>query len=80
MTRAAYRQEIGNRVGWCRDNNLELNVDKTKEIIVDFRRRRETSYEPVFNDGVVVERVQQFRFLGTIIRDINNREQSVQTQ
>lgn len=28
-------------VGWCTDNNLTLNVKKTKEIIVDFRRPNE---------------------------------------
>lgn len=31
----AYRVEVGQLVGWCMDNNLSLNVGKTKEIIVD---------------------------------------------
>ena len=25
---------------WCYDNNLSLNVSKTKELIVDYRKRR----------------------------------------
>lgn len=31
----AYREAVEQLVGWFRDNNLILNVDKTKEIIVD---------------------------------------------
>lgn len=41
--KAAYRQDIRNLVDWSRFDNLELNVVKTKEIIVDFRTCRETS-------------------------------------
>jgi hypothetical protein len=25
---------------WCQDNNLSLNVIKTKKLIVDYRKRR----------------------------------------
>lgn len=31
-----YREEVNLFESWCRDNNLVLNVDKTKEMIVDF--------------------------------------------
>ncbi|KAI3353892.1 hypothetical protein L3Q82_005099 [Scortum barcoo] len=34
----AYREEVEQLVRWCEGNNLILNVDKTKEIIVDFRK------------------------------------------
>ncbi len=33
-----YRSEVSRLAGWCRVNNLSLNVEKTKEIVVDFRR------------------------------------------
>lgn len=33
--------EVDRLVGWCTDNNLTLNVKKTKEIIVDSRRPNE---------------------------------------
>ncbi len=33
-----YRSEVSHLAGWCSDNNLSLNVEKTKEIVVDFRR------------------------------------------
>ena len=37
----AYRQEVSTLVKWCGENNLLLNASKTKEIIVDFRRKKE---------------------------------------
>ena len=33
-----YRDQVNKLISWCNDNNLELNVNKTKKIIVDFRR------------------------------------------
>ena len=33
-----YRQLVDNFVDWCNGNHLLLNVDKTKEMVVDFRR------------------------------------------
>ena len=36
----AYREEIRDLAVWCQDNNLSLNVSKTKELIVDYRKRR----------------------------------------
>ncbi|KAI3352110.1 hypothetical protein L3Q82_020925, partial [Scortum barcoo] len=34
----AYREEVEQLVRWCEGNNLILNVEKTKEIIMDFRK------------------------------------------
>ena len=36
----AYREEVRDLAVWCQDNNLSLNVIKTKEMIVDCRKRR----------------------------------------
>jgi hypothetical protein len=36
---AAYREEVRDLAMWCQDNNLSLNVIKTKEMIVDYRKR-----------------------------------------
>ena len=36
----AYREEVRDLVVWYQDNNLSLNVIKTKEMIVDYRKRR----------------------------------------
>ena len=32
----AYREEVRDLAVWCQDNNLSLNVIKTKEMIVDY--------------------------------------------
>jgi hypothetical protein len=36
----AYREEIRDLAVWCQNNNLSLNVIKTKEMNVDYRKRR----------------------------------------
>jgi hypothetical protein len=51
---------------WYQDNTLCLNVIKTKELIVDYRKRR-AEQAPINNDGAVVERVESFKFLGVHI-------------
>ena len=35
----AYRKEVRELAVWCQDNNLSLNLNKTKEMIVDYRKR-----------------------------------------
>uniref|UniRef100_A0A669DN75 Reverse transcriptase domain-containing protein n=1 Tax=Oreochromis niloticus TaxID=8128 RepID=A0A669DN75_ORENI len=59
----AYREEVSALTHWCQDNHLTLNVTKTKELIVDFRRCREV-HTPITINGAAVERVSSFRFLG----------------
>lgn len=53
---------------WCRENNLLLNTTKTKELIIDFRRKG-TNIRPLFIIGDCVERVSEFKFLGIHIED-----------
>ena len=48
---------------WCQDNNLSLNVRKTKELIVDYRKRR-AEQAPININEAVVERVETLKFLG----------------
>jgi hypothetical protein len=61
------RQPLGRRSeNWRQDNNLSLNVSKTKELIVDYRKRR-SEQAPININGVVVERVESFKFLGVNI-------------
>jgi hypothetical protein len=51
---------------WCQDNNLSLNVIKTKDLIVDYRKRR-AKQGPINIDGAEVELVESFKFLGVHI-------------
>ncbi len=61
-----YRSEVSRLAGWCRDNNLSLNVEKTKEIVVDFRRVH-TQHAPLTINGATVERASSTKFLGVHI-------------
>ncbi|KAI3375668.1 hypothetical protein L3Q82_003976 [Scortum barcoo] len=65
----AYREEVRALTSWCQDNNLHLNVSKTKELIVDFRRRQREEHAPLSINGTTVERVNSFRFLGVHISE-----------
>ena len=62
----AYREEVLKLAAWCSENNLALNISKTKEIIVNFRRLN-TDPAPLYINGECVERVHTFRFLGVLI-------------
>jgi hypothetical protein len=64
-----YREEVRDLAGWCQNNNLSLNVTKTKEMIVDYRKRR-SEHAPIVIDRAVVEQVESFKFLGV---HINNK-------
>ena len=55
----AFREEVRDLAVWCQDNNLSFNVIKTKEMIVDYRKRR-TEHTPILIDGTVVEQVESF--------------------
>ncbi|KAK7901608.1 hypothetical protein WMY93_018377 [Mugilogobius chulae] len=69
---ANYRREVQHLESWCHNNNLVLNTKKTKEIVVDFRRRGHTDHQPLFIGKDVVERVQSFKFLGvTVTEDLS---------
>jgi hypothetical protein len=56
-----YREEVRDLAMWCQDNNLSLNVTKTKEMIVDYRKRR-TEHTPILNNRAIVEQVESFKF------------------
>ncbi len=48
---AAYLDEVERLTSWCQDNCLSLNVSKTKELIVDFRKRQQRPYTPLMISG-----------------------------
>ena len=55
-------REVRDLAVWCQDNNLYLNVSKTMELIVDYRKRR-AEHTPIHIDGAVLEQVESFKFL-----------------
>ena len=58
-----YREEVRELAVWCQDNNLSLNVSKTKEKIVD-NRKRQAEQAPINIDWAVVGQVESFKFYG----------------
>ncbi|KAM4555671.1 uncharacterized protein PAE49_014647 [Odontesthes bonariensis] len=63
-----YRSEVSRLVQWCGHNNLSLNVEKTKEMVVDFRKLP-SQHAPLTINGTAVERVSSTRFLGVDISE-----------
>ena len=59
----AYKEEIDSFVLWCDANFLQLNVEKTKELVIDFSRKK-VSISPVIIKGQEVEIVQSYKYLG----------------
>ncbi len=58
-----YREEVAQLAEWCGTNNLSLNVGKTKEVVLDFRRNS-VDQPPLTIDSSTVERVSSTKFLG----------------
>ncbi|KAF7645238.1 hypothetical protein LDENG_00208050 [Lucifuga dentata] len=66
---SAYRMEVEQLAAWCRSHNLVLNVDKTKEMVIDFRRASKHQHTPLSIDGAAMERVSNVKFLGVHLAD-----------
>ncbi len=61
MMRLQPQGNLQSYVKWCKENNLLLNVSKTKELIV--RKKERKTHNPVYISGAEVEQVNSFRFL-----------------
>ena len=58
-----YRQEVQNFDQWCDEHFLSLNVPKTKEIIVDFRKNA-LAHSPLIIKDQEVEIVDSHKYIG----------------
>uniref|UniRef100_A0A3B3HAC9 Reverse transcriptase domain-containing protein n=1 Tax=Oryzias latipes TaxID=8090 RepID=A0A3B3HAC9_ORYLA len=68
---SAYSEEVLKLTTWSSENNLTLNTNKTREIIVDFRKHG-ADPTPFLINGEHVETVHTFKFLGiTISADLS---------
>lgn len=54
---------------WCVNNSLSLNIKKTKEIILDFRKTGQYKHSPLSIGNEVVERVTDLKFLGVTVSE-----------
>ncbi len=77
---AAYLEEVERLTSWCQDNCLSLNVSKTKELNLDFRKRQQRPYTPLMISGTPVERVSCFKYLGVNISEDLTWTTHIQTQ
>jgi hypothetical protein len=64
----AYREEVRALGVRCQENNLSLNVSKTKEMIADYRKQQR-EHSPIHIDGTAVEKVETVKFLSIHITD-----------
>ncbi len=64
---AAYLDEVERLTSWYQDNCLSLNVSKTKELTVDFRKRQQRPYTPLMISGTPV--ASSFKYLGVNISE-----------
>ena len=63
---SVYFAKVDRFSNWCRDNSLYLNVEKTKEMLIDFRKAP-TVIPDLFIGGMKVERVTEYKYLGTVL-------------
>jgi hypothetical protein len=72
-----YRAVVRDFVTWCDRNHLQLNVTKTKELVVDLRRTK-IPVTPVSIRGVPVDIVEDYKYLGVHIDNILNWAKNTQ--
>ncbi|XP_048449038.1 voltage-dependent L-type calcium channel subunit beta-2-like [Rhincodon typus] len=65
---AEYRKDTEGLVTWSNENNLSLNVGKTKELIIDFRKKG-GQHSPININGGEFEQDESIKFLGVTITD-----------
>ncbi len=65
----AYRNEVQHLALWCDNNSLVLNIKKTKENIIDFRKAGQYKHSPLSIGNEVMERVTEFKFLGVTVSE-----------
>ncbi len=64
----AYREEVSTLTKWCQENHLSLNIDKTKELVVDYRRQSR-EHTPITIDKTPVDWVSSLKLLGVHITE-----------
>ena len=63
-----YFDECEKLVKYCDEQNLVLNIKKTKELIIDFRKSHNTTrIQPLIINNQQIETVSHYKYLGTTI-------------
>lgn len=74
---AFYFQQVSSFVNWCEENFLHLNVKKTMEMCLDFRKDR-NEFNPLSIKNENVKVVNSYKYLGVIIDDKLSFSENVQ--
>ena len=61
-----YFNKVSRFTVWCKETNLDLNVSKTKEMVIDFHKNG-VCFPDLEIEGVKVERVNEYKYLGTVM-------------
>jgi hypothetical protein len=64
MRKPTEREKFRALAKWCQKNNFSLNVNKTKELIMDFSRQQ-SEQSPIH-----IESVKRFKFLSMHITEM----------
>lgn len=67
---------LKNFTAWCKRCLLNINVSKTKEMVIDFGRKSSSVPSSLINDEAV-EVGHQYKYLGTVIDDTLTFEASI---
>lgn len=73
---AMYLQQIETFVLWCDTNYLNLNVKKTKELVIDFRKVKSENV-PIVIKNECVDVVSSYKYLGIYVDDKLNFSENV---
>lgn len=63
---SVYRQQVEQLSLWCKHNNLQLNISKTVEMVVDFKKSP-SCLSPLIINSCIVSSTESYKFLGTAI-------------
>lgn len=61
-----HTEAVEELIEWCNRNYLELNMSKTKELFINFRRAK-VNMDLIISMGQPMEMVVNYKYLGTII-------------
>ncbi|XP_069743614.1 all trans-polyprenyl-diphosphate synthase PDSS2 isoform X6 [Narcine bancroftii] len=67
ISTASLQEGIEHLAEWCTNNNLALNVTKTKELIVDYRKRKPEVYNPGIRGGFVNDNRNNLQLRGLVV-------------
>ena len=56
-----YRDHVKGLVDWCLWNYFQINVGETKELVVDFHRRKPSPPAPVNIQGIDIQTVTSYQ-------------------